>query len=57
MGPNLARHLAQVAAGALITSGVIDKDYEAQFTGAVLTLAMLLWSYAEKRGLLKAVGL
>ena len=56
-GPNAVRHLAQLAAGALITNGYLDTGAEEIFLGVVVGATTLLWSAAEKKGLLKAVGL
>jgi hypothetical protein len=54
---NAARHLAQLAAGALATSGYINASQVEGGSAAILFGLTLAWSVAEKRGLLKAIGL
>jgi hypothetical protein len=53
--PNAIRHGAQAAAGALVTSGVLSADQGTQVAGALLALATIAWSVAEKRGLIAKI--
>jgi hypothetical protein len=53
--PNMIRHGAQAAAGALVTNGILTADQGTAVAGALLTLATIAWSIAEKRGLIAKI--
>ena len=50
--PNMIRHGAQAAAGALVTNGLLTADQGSQVAGALLAIFTIAWSVAEKRGLM-----
>jgi hypothetical protein len=50
--PNALRHGAQAAAGALVTQGFLSADQGTALAGALLAVATIAWSVAEKHGLL-----
>jgi Na+-transporting NADH:ubiquinone oxidoreductase subunit NqrD len=49
--PNTIRHVAQVAAGSLMTVGVIEASQQELVTGALVAAVAGLWSLLEKKGL------
>jgi len=51
--PNTIRHVAQMAAGALVAQGIVGLDQQATIVGVLISIASGLWSLAEKRGLLE----
>ena len=53
--PNTIRHLAQMGAGALLTSGVIAGSQAEVVQGAIIAVVAGLWSLAEKKGLVDKV--
>lgn len=46
---SIIRHLATAIGAVCITKGIADADVVAEATGAVTTLAALIWSIVEKK--------
>lgn len=47
---SMVRHGATVFAGYLVANGFADKSQEQQIVGAVMTVAVLAWSWWQKKG-------
>jgi hypothetical protein len=52
---SVVRHALTLLAGGLIAKGYVDAAMVEAFTGAVVTLAALAWSFYEKRKAAKNV--